>query len=245
MPRVSELPWLASERRGATCARAEICDQRFHRSRQAKHGSMETAVSRGAENNRRGIASRNSTAVAFHGERRSRLSRAWPFGENIERRRIQRFVWPRSLAPICVACSMCWTSRQSVCIRAIIFGCSTRSRPAKEGNSLVIVEHDDETMRRADHVVDLGPRAGATAGSRRPRNPARYRACENSETGRCLKTPLCHPIRKSRRALRTVENWIEFAGLARTIERCRCSLSDRKTFRDHRYFQFRKIDIDA
>src|SRR4030095_8960174 len=35
---------------------------------------------------------------------------------------------------------------------------------------------------------------------------------KNSETGRCLKTPLCHPIRKSRRALRNVENWIEIRG---------------------------------
>src|SRR6188472_2859627 len=31
---------------------------------------------------------------------------------------------------------------------------------AQNGNSLVIVEHDDETMRRADHIIDLGPKAG-------------------------------------------------------------------------------------
>ena len=31
----------------------------------------------------------------------------------------------------------------------------------------------------------------------------------NSETARCLKSPLCHPIRGSRRGLRDVENWIE------------------------------------
>ena len=34
----------------------------------------------------------------------------------------------------------------------------------EKGNSLVIVEHDDETMRRADHIVDLGPRAGLHGG---------------------------------------------------------------------------------
>src|SRR5438105_3252282 len=28
-----------------------------------------------------------------------------------------------------------------------------------KGNSLIIVEHDEETMRRADHIVDVGPRA--------------------------------------------------------------------------------------
>jgi excinuclease ABC subunit A len=83
----------------------------------------------------------------------------------------------------------------------------------KKGNSLVIVEHDDETMRRADHVVDLGPRAGAHGGEVVVQGTLReIERAKNSETGRCLKTPLCHPIRKSRRALRDVENWIEVRG---------------------------------
>src|SRR5207245_11704773 len=34
----------------------------------------------------------------------------------------------------------------------------------------------------------------------------------NSETARCLKTPVRHPIRGSRRALRNVENWIKVRG---------------------------------
>ncbi len=82
-----------------------------------------------------------------------------------------------------------------------------------KGNSLIIVEHDEETMRRADHIVDLGPRAGihggevVATGTLRDveRNP-------NSETARCLKTPLHHPIRGSRRSLRDVEDWIEVRG---------------------------------
>src|SRR5205814_3402158 len=82
-----------------------------------------------------------------------------------------------------------------------------------KGNSLIVVEHDEETMRRADHIVDLGPRAGAHGGevvasgtlSDIQQNP-------NSETARCLKSPLCHPIRGSRRSLRDVENWIELRG---------------------------------
>jgi excinuclease ABC subunit A len=82
-----------------------------------------------------------------------------------------------------------------------------------KGNSLVVVEHDEQTMRRADHIVDLGPRAGihggevVAAGTLRDieKNP-------NSETARCLKTPLHHPIRGSRRSLRDVENWIEVRG---------------------------------
>src|SRR5206468_8479946 len=34
----------------------------------------------------------------------------------------------------------------------------------EKGNSLVIVEHDEETMRRADHIIDLGPGAGMHGG---------------------------------------------------------------------------------
>jgi excinuclease ABC subunit A len=82
-----------------------------------------------------------------------------------------------------------------------------------KGNSLIVVEHDEETMRRADHIVDLGPRAGIHGGevvasgtlSDVQKNP-------NSETARCLKSPLCHPIRGSRRSLRDVETWIEIHG---------------------------------
>ncbi|MCI0537827.1 MAG: excinuclease ABC subunit A [Verrucomicrobiales bacterium] len=33
------------------------------------------------------------------------------------------------------------------------------------GNSLVVVEHDEETMRRADHIIDLGPGAGVHGGT--------------------------------------------------------------------------------
>src|SRR6476619_941629 len=82
-----------------------------------------------------------------------------------------------------------------------------------KGNSLIVVEHDEETMRRADHIIDLGPRAGIHGGevvvsgtlSDVQKNP-------NSETARCLKSQLCHPIRGSRRSLLDVENWIEIRG---------------------------------
>ncbi len=83
----------------------------------------------------------------------------------------------------------------------------------KKGNSLVIVEHDEETVRRADHIIDLGPRAGVHGGEVVVQGTLRdIERARNSETGRCLKTPLCHPLRKSRRSLREVENWIEVRG---------------------------------
>ena len=33
-----------------------------------------------------------------------------------------------------------------------------------KGNSLLVVEHDEETMRRADTIIDLGPGAGRFGG---------------------------------------------------------------------------------
>ncbi|MGH8093479.1 MAG: excinuclease ABC subunit UvrA [Chthoniobacterales bacterium] len=83
----------------------------------------------------------------------------------------------------------------------------------EKGNSLVIVEHDEETMRRADHIIDLGPGAGVHGGEL----VAQGTLCDieqnpDSQTGRCLRTPLCHPVRKSRRSLGEAEQWLEIRG---------------------------------
>jgi excinuclease ABC subunit A len=81
-----------------------------------------------------------------------------------------------------------------------------------KGNSLVIVEHDDETMRRADHIIDLGPRAGVHGGRVVATGTlSQIKRAKDSETGRCLKEPLLHPTRASRRSLKTVENWVEIS----------------------------------
>jgi excinuclease ABC subunit A len=86
----------------------------------------------------------------------------------------------------------------------------TLSALREKGNSLIIVEHDEATMRRADHIIDLGPRAGIHGGEIVASGPLSViERTRNSETGRCLNNPLCHPIRKSRRSLRQVEGWIE------------------------------------
>ena len=82
-----------------------------------------------------------------------------------------------------------------------------------KGNSLLVVEHDEETMRRADHIIDLGPRAGIHGGEVVVSGAlGDVQKNRNSETARCLKSPLCHPIRGSRRLLGDVENWIEIRG---------------------------------
>jgi excinuclease ABC subunit A len=83
----------------------------------------------------------------------------------------------------------------------------------EKGNSLVIVEHDEETMRRADHIIDLGPGAGMHGGEVVVQGTLRdIERHASSETGRCLKNPLCHPTRKTRRSLGEVEQWIEIRG---------------------------------
>jgi excinuclease ABC subunit A len=83
----------------------------------------------------------------------------------------------------------------------------------EKGNSLVIVEHDEATMRCADHIIDLGPGAGMHGGEVVAQGT--LEDIENhpdSETGRSLKNPLCHPTRKERRSLGEVEQWIEIRG---------------------------------
>ena len=32
------------------------------------------------------------------------------------------------------------------------------------GNTVIVVEHDEETIRSADHIIDVGPGAGAEGG---------------------------------------------------------------------------------
>ena len=36
--------------------------------------------------------------------------------------------------------------------------------PRAKGNTLVVVEHDEDTIRQAEHVIDLGPGAGRVGG---------------------------------------------------------------------------------
>ncbi len=83
----------------------------------------------------------------------------------------------------------------------------------KKGNSLVIVEHDEETMRRAEHIIDLGPGAGMNGGEVVVQGTLQdIKKHAGSQTGRCLKNPLSHPTRKSRRSLKEIEDWIEIHG---------------------------------
>jgi excinuclease ABC subunit A len=64
---------------------------------------------------------------------------------------------------------------------------------AQGRNTLVVVEHDEETIRRADHVLDLGPGAGSRGGRIVASGTVKeLMASPDSLTGRYLREPLQH-----------------------------------------------------
>ncbi len=68
------------------------------------------------------------------------------------------------------------------------------------GNTVLVVEHDAETIERADYVIDLGPGAGRLGGELvASGTPAEIRASEKSLTGRYLKGTLSIPTPVLRR----------------------------------------------
>jgi excinuclease ABC subunit A len=88
----------------------------------------------------------------------------------------------------------------------------TLDRLRAKGNTLVVVEHDEDTIRRADHVIDLGPGAGTRGGCLIAQGTAAQLAhLGNSVTGRCLAQPLKHS-RSRRRAVDGETPMIEISG---------------------------------
>ncbi len=83
----------------------------------------------------------------------------------------------------------------------------------RKGNSLVIVEHDEDTMRRADTIIDLGPGAGSRGGAVVAQGTiAQIQKVAGSATGKYLREPLQHPTRGVRRSLSDVTHWLEVKG---------------------------------
>ena len=68
-----------------------------------------------------------------------------------------------------------------------------------KGNTLVVVEHDEDTIRRADHIIDIGPSAGKRGGRVIAEGTAEEIAKNpDSLTGRFLSRPLVHPLKERR-----------------------------------------------
>jgi len=78
------------------------------------------------------------------------------------------------------------------------------------GNTLVVVEHDEETIREADYVVDIGPGAGEHGGELVAQGtPEEIMRAENSITGQFLSGKRSIPVPQSRRK---PERWLKVHG---------------------------------
>ena len=75
------------------------------------------------------------------------------------------------------------------------------------GNTLIVVEHDEDTMRAADWIVDIGPGAGIHGGEVKG-----LLKCRNSITGQYLSGKLKIPVPETRRA--PSDKWLKVIGAA-------------------------------
>ena len=77
---------------------------------------------------------------------------------------------------------------------------STLKKLRDLGNTLIVVEHDEDTMKASDHIVDIGPGAGVHGGE--IVFSGTYQdilKCENSVTGQYLSGKKFIPVPESRR----------------------------------------------
>ena len=93
-----------------------------------------------------------------------------------------------------------------------------------KGNTLLVVEHDDVLMARADRIIDLGPGAGVHGGSVLANGtPEEIKASPSSLTGLFLAKGIQHPLRGSYREIPTRSkragisaphpDWLELTGI--------------------------------
>ncbi|AIL33169.1 excinuclease ABC subunit UvrA [Basilea psittacipulmonis] len=73
------------------------------------------------------------------------------------------------------------------------------SKLERNGNTLVVVEHDEDTIRRADHIIDIGPGAGVRGGTVVAQGSYEEIIKQpESITGRYLAHPMVHPMQPKR-----------------------------------------------
>jgi len=81
-----------------------------------------------------------------------------------------------------------------------------------KGNTLIVVEHDEDTIRRASHLIDLGPGAGKRGGRVIAEGSVGdLMRNADSVTGKFLKNPLMHPLHPPRPVARNTPS-LEIAG---------------------------------
>jgi excinuclease ABC subunit A len=90
---------------------------------------------------------------------------------------------------------------------------ATLARLEGKGNTVVVVEHDEETIRRAEHVIDLGPGGGMNGGRVVAAGTlAEVMAAPESVTGQFLARPLRHPLAPRRPRPAKDEPWLTVTG---------------------------------
>lgn len=73
-----------------------------------------------------------------------------------------------------------------------------------KGNTLLVVEHDDELMEHADNIIDLGPAAGVHGGELLAHGtPEEIKRSDKSLTGLFLARGIEHPLRGSYRSVKS------------------------------------------
>ena len=81
------------------------------------------------------------------------------------------------------------------------------------GNSVLVVEHDEETIRRADYIIDLGPGAGVRGGEVVVAGTLdQVLAHPHSLTAKYLRGELSIPVPKRRVAPSPERGWLEVLG---------------------------------
>jgi len=90
-----------------------------------------------------------------------------------------------------------------------------------KGNTLLVVEHDDELMEHADRIIDLGPAAGIHGGEVLAEGtPAEIKRSDKSLTGLFLAKGIAHPLRGDYRPLppatgrNAAADWLALDGAA-------------------------------
>ncbi|KTD83786.1 excinuclease ABC subunit UvrA [Paenibacillus etheri] len=88
---------------------------------------------------------------------------------------------------------------------------STLAHMRDLGNTLIVVEHDEDTMMAADYIIDIGPGAGIHGGQVMAQGtPEEIMKDPNSLTGEYLSGRKFIPVTAKRRA--TDDRWIEIRG---------------------------------
>jgi len=85
---------------------------------------------------------------------------------------------------------------------------------SKTGNTVILVEHDQQSLKAADHIVDMGPLAGRSGGEVVFQGTVSgLKRCNKSRTGQHLAGKLDQPSRSSTRVVNRSTPWLEISGV--------------------------------